>query len=172
MYSMCYNRLAQGARGAVKTSRAQDRPGGERSSRVTGFISYEMFIFKNIHTYGIYGRYIYICVCVDYTWLIHEENALENWHSLNFMAKKKKQTEKKRKRIAPECFVYALYMMYMCVLFLLLFHAVSSGVVFSLETRDPKSIKIRWTRNNQETTCDWVLCIFVFVWLLPRQGAN
>ena len=71
MYSMCYNRLAQGARGAVKTSRAQDRPGGERSSRVTGFISYEMFIFKNIHTYGIYGRYIYIYVCVWIIWYVY-----------------------------------------------------------------------------------------------------
>ena len=76
MYFICFNhhkpkavatatcsRLAQGAQGAVKT-RARDRPGGEKSSRVSGLISYEMFIFINIHTYihiyGIYGRYIYI----------------------------------------------------------------------------------------------------------------
>ena len=80
MYFICFNhhkpkavatatcsRLAQGAQGAVKT-RARDRPGGEKSSPVSGLISYEMFIFINIHTYihtyiyiyGIYGRYIYI----------------------------------------------------------------------------------------------------------------
>ena len=94
MYFICFNhhkpkavatatcsRLAQGAQGAVKT-RARDRPGGEKSSRVSGLISYEMFIFINIHTYihtyihiyihtyiyiyGIYGRYIYIYIYLDY----------------------------------------------------------------------------------------------------------
>ena len=93
MYFICFNhhkpkavatatcsRLAQGAQGAVKT-RARDRPGGEKSSRVSGLISYEMFIFINIHTYihtyiymvfmvdiyiyGLYGMYIYIyMVCI------------------------------------------------------------------------------------------------------------